>query len=105
MSVLNSFKKRSVIGCFRFLIQLLIKMKFYIKSHVRLYKILCSLEFFLTSISFIRYKVSHGTDLLCVSFNDVSAISKINNVTCVIIMKRIRVYCSIFVGAIGVFFK
>ena len=44
--------------CFRFLIQLLIRMKFYIKFHVRLYKILCSLVFFLTSIRFIRYTVT-----------------------------------------------
>ena len=40
-------------------------MKFNIKSHVRLYKILCSLVFFLTSISFIRYKV---TVMVLVSF-------------------------------------
>ena len=33
---LEQLQKRSVIGCFRFLIQLLIRMKFYIKSHVRL---------------------------------------------------------------------
>ena len=33
-------------------------MEFYIKSYVRLHKILCSLVFFLTSISFIRYKVA-----------------------------------------------
>ena len=54
----NQLQKRSVIRCFRFLIQLIIRMKFYIKSHVRLYKIICSLIFFLTSISFIRYKVT-----------------------------------------------
>ena len=48
----EQLQKRSVIGCFRFLIQLLIRIKFYIKSHVRLYKILCSLVFFLTSIRF-----------------------------------------------------
>ena len=51
---MNSFKTLVVIGCFRFLIQL----KFYIKSHVRLYKIPYSLVVFLTSISFIRYKVT-----------------------------------------------
>ena len=55
----QQLQKRSVIGYFRFLIQLLIRMKFCIKSHVRLYKILCSLVvFFLTSISFIRHKVT-----------------------------------------------
>ena len=37
---------------------MLIRMKFYIKSHVRLYNIQCSLVFFLTSIRFIRYKVA-----------------------------------------------
>ena len=42
-------------------------MKFYIKFHVRLYKILCSLVFFLTSISLCH---RHGTDLLCVSLMD-----------------------------------
>ena len=54
----EQLQKRSVIGCFHFLIQLLIRMKFYIKSHVRLYKILCSVAFFLISISFIRCKVT-----------------------------------------------
>ena len=52
---------------FSFLTQLLIRMKFYIKSHVRLYKILCSLVFFLTSISFIRYKVTVKV-LICFVF-------------------------------------
>ena len=54
------------IGCFRFLIQLIIRMKFYIKSHVRLtlYKILGSLVFFLTS-GFIRYyQVFHSVFIL-----------------------------------------
>ena len=37
-------------------------------------------------------------------FVDVSAINKIDNLTCTIIMKRIRVYCSDFCGAIGLFF-
>ena len=46
----------------------------YIKSHVRLYKILCSLVFFLTSIRFIRYKVT-VTVLICIG---VRAVLKIN---------------------------
>ena len=60
-------KSQIVIDCFRFLIQLLIRMKFYIKSYVRLYKILCSLVFFLTSIGFIRYKVTVMV-LICLVF-------------------------------------
>ena len=57
VSVLNSFKNDPLLVVFAF--------SFYIKSHVRLYKILCSLVFFLTSISFIRYKV---TVMVLISF-------------------------------------
>ena len=66
VSVLS--KKRSVIGCFRFLIQLLSRMKFYIKSRVRLYQIVCSLVLFMTSVSFIRYKVTVMV-LICFVFH------------------------------------
>ena len=45
VSVLNSFENDPLLVCFLFLIQLLIRVKLSIKSHVRLYKILCSLVF------------------------------------------------------------
>ena len=52
VSVLTEqLQKRSVIGCFRFLIHLVIRMKFYIKSYDEM-------KLYVTSISFmIRYKV------------------------------------------------
>ena len=64
MKCFKLLQKLSVIGCLRFLIQLLIRMKFYINpmfiyiSYISyLYKILM-IVFFLTSISFIKYKVT-----------------------------------------------